>query len=491
MHKIFIIFPNQLFKNIDNLKNYDIIYIYEHPIFFTKYKYHKLKLTYHRSTMISYYEYLKSNHFSNIIYIPFYKKICQKKNDLITIYDPIDFSILKQFKNLFKNNLTILESKLFILTSKEIQEYSKKNNKKFIHHHFYKWIRIKKNILMDKNNKPLGGKWSFDTENRHSFDKKYEESSIKTFLSNQIKKDAQKYVQKHFPNNPGSFEFIDIYAIDFTSSEKVLKHFIKNKLKYYGKYQDAVRSDVLFGYHSVLSPMINIGLLDPNDIVQKIIKSQKKYNIPLSSIEGYLRQLLSWREYVRMFYILKNDAFQKTNFFKHKNKISKEWYDGTTQIQPIDDIIHKVLKYSYAHHIERLMFLGNFMLLCQFHPKEVYKWFISLVSIDAYEWVMVPNIYGMSQFSVGPLMMTRPYFSSSNYIIKMSDYTKKSGKLIMNKYYWSDIWNALYYFFIYKNQKYLAKNYSTANAVSNWKKKSSSEKKEIIQISKLFLPKYS
>ena len=236
--------------------------------------------------------------------------------------------------------------------------------------------------------------------------------------------------------------------------------------------------------------MINIGLLNPNDIVKKLIKVYKKYNISLSSIEGYLRQLLSWREYVRMLYILKNNTFQNKNFFKHKNKITKEWYDGTTQIKPIDDIIHKVLKYSYAHHIERLMFLGNFMLLCQFHPKEVYKWFISLVSIDAYEWVMVPNIYGMSQFSVGPLMMTRPYFSSSNYIIKMSDYTKKSGNFILlgeKKYYWSDIWNALYYFFIYKNQKYLKKNYSTANAVSNWKKKSSQEKKEIIQISRKFL----
>lgn len=494
MKNTFIILPNQLFKKIDTLKNYDIIYIWEHPTFFTKYKYHKLKLVYHRCTMSSYFEYLKSNLTrSNIIYIPFYKKIPYSKNDSVTIYDPIDFSILKEFR---KYNANVLESKLFILTSQEIHEYTenteKKEKKKFVHHHFYKWIRIKKNILIDKNQKPVGGKWSFDMENRHPFDKKYKESPPKIFNNNEIKTNATEYVQKHFPNNPGSFDSIEIYAIDFKSAEKVLNHFIKHKLKYYGKYQDAVRSDVIFGHHSVLSPMINIGLLNPNDIVQKVIKAQKKksYNIPLSSVEGYLRQLLSWREYVRMLYILKNDVFQKNNFFDHKNKITKEWYNGTTQIQPIDDIIKKVLKYSYAHHIERLMFLGNFMLLCQFHPKEVYKWFISLASIDAYEWVMVPNIYGMSQFSVGPLMMTRPYFSSSNYIIKMSDYTKKSGDFILlekKKYYWSDIWNALYYFFIYKNQKFLAKNYSTANAVSNWKKKSLQEKREIIQISKLFL----
>lgn len=480
-NNVFIILPNQLFEDISILKKYHQIYLWEHPKFFTKFKYHKLKLVYHKATMSNYYEYLQSKNLK-VTYIKYNEKLSISKKDDVSIYDPVDFEILNSFKKSYKN-LLIINSPLFLLTQNDIDEYSKEKNK-FIHHHFYKWIRIKKKILVDENDKPIGGKWSFDTENRNSFDKKYKESPQKVFNNNKKINEAQEYIQKHFPTNPGFVGNIGIYAIDFKSAKKALQKFIKFNLKDYGKYQDAVRSDVIFGTHSVLSPMINIGLLEPEYIIKQILKAYKKEKIKLSSIEGYLRQLLSWREYVRMTYILKNDLFIKKNFFLHKKKISKEWYIGKTQIQPIDDIIIKILNYSYAHHIERLMFLGNFMLLCEFHPTEVYKWFISLVSIDAYEWVMVPNIYGMSQFSVGPLMMTRPYFSSSNYIIKMSDYTKKSGDMILEKYYWSDIWNALYYNFIYKNQKYLSKNYSTANGVSNWNKKSSKEKKEILEMVK-------
>lgn len=483
MSNVFIILPNQLFENINILTKFHKIYLWEHPKFFTKFKYHKLKLVYHKATMSNYYQYLLSKNLK-VTYIKYNEKLTIPKHFSLTIYDPVDFEILKYFQKNYRN-LSIINSPLFLLTQNDIDEYSKKQNDKFIHHHFYKWIRIKKKILVDENDKPIGRKWSFDTENRNAFDKKYKESPIKFFntYTTQIEK-AQEYIQQHFPTNPGSFDCVKIYPIDFKSAKKALQNFIKLNLKDYGKYQDAVRSDVIFGTHSVLSPMINIGLLEPQYIIKEILKAYHNQKISISSIEGYLRQLLSWREYVRMLYILKNNLFIKKNFFHHKKKISKEWYTGKTQIQPIDDIIKKVLKYSYAHHIERLMFLGNFMLLCEFHPKEVYKWFISLVSIDAYEWVMVPNIYGMSQFSVGPLMMTRPYFSSSNYIIKMSDYTKKSGNLILGKYYWSDIWNALYYNFIYKNKKYLSKNYSTANAVSNWNKKSSAQKKEILEIVK-------
>lgn len=474
-----IILPNQLFEDPFYIKDKKIkIYLYEHPKFFTKYKYHKLKLIYHRATMKCYYDYLLSKNL-NVSYIEFHEKINYTNH--LKIYDPVDFDILNEFKKKVKN-IEIFESKLFLLTRDDLKEFSEKN--KFIHHYFYKWIRLKYNILI-KDNKPVGGKWSYDIENRNNFEKNFKEKKI-TYYENNYIKEAQKYILKHFSKNIGD---INVYLpIDFKSSKKSLHYFIKYHLKNYGKYQDAVKSDIHFGYHSVLSPMINNGLLDVKYIIKKVTSIKNK--IPIASLEGYLRQLLSWREYVRMLYVLKYDVFLSNNFFKHKKKINEEWYNGTTNIKPIDDIIHKVLKISYCHHIERLMFLGNFMLLCQFDPKEIYKWFISVVSIDAYEWVMIPNIYGMSQFSVGNLMMTRPYFSSSNYIIKMSDYKKKSGnQILINKeiFYWSDIWNILYYYFIYNNRKYLSKNYSTANAVYNWNKKSTKEKKKIIKIGYLFI----
>ena len=491
-----VVLPNQLFEKPFFLKDKKIkIIIYEHPKFFTKYKFHKLKLIYHRATMKKYFSYLKEKKL-NVEYVEFDKKldnIISKKYNILKIHDPVDIPILNEYKKICKSknlDLEIEDSKLFLLSNEEIKEYGD-NNKKYINRDFYRWIRTKKNILM-KDNEPIGGKWSFDSDNRNPFEKNYKEDIKFKNFNNKFVKEARDYILKNFEKNPGE---TDLYLpIDFSGSKKRFRKFLKEKLKNFGKYQDAVKDDVYFGYHSILSPMINIGLLDPNYIVtesEKFYKNNK--SIPISSIEGYLRQILSWREYVRMLYILENNNLSKTNFFKHKRKVNKHWFDGTTQIKPIDDIIKKVLKTGYAHHIERLMFLGNFMLLCEFDPKDVFDWFISIVSIDAYEWVMVPNIYGMSQFSAGDLMMTRPYFSSSNYILKMSNYTKKSGEKVLlgkEEYLWSEIWDALYYNFINNNSKYLAKNYSTANAVTNWNKKSKKDKENLLKISKLYKKNY-
>ena len=164
----------------------------------------------------------------------------------------------------------------------------------------------------------------------------------------------------------------------------------------------------------------------------------------------------------------------ESNQLKHNNKINERWWNGTTDIKPIDSIIHKIIKYAYAHHIERLMYLGNFMLLCFIDPKDVYKIFMEW-TIDAYDWVMVPNIFGMSQYSTS-IMMTRPYFSSSNYINKMSTFKKSS---LENS--WSDIWDALYYNFINKHQEIFKKNYAIAQQVKNWNNKTDSEQKIIIK----------
>ena len=169
---------------------------------------------------------------------------------------------------------------------------------------------------------------------------------------------------------------------------------------------------------------------------------------PINSIEGFIRQIIGWREFIRGVYFAKGSQERTTNFFGFKRKIPNSFYYGNTNIPPIDITIKKLLKTSYNHHIERLMVLGNFMLLCEFDPDEVYKWFMELY-IDSYDWVMVPNIYGMSQFSDGGLMSTKPYVSSSNYLIKMSDYSKGD---------WQKIWDGLYWRFIYKQKDLFNKN---------------------------------
>ena len=490
-----LVLPNQLFTiKIQDFDTIPHIIIYEHPLFFTRFTYHKTKLAYHRATMRKYSDELKSQY--KVKYVEFRDDIKPElsKYKNIYLYDPTDYDILKDLHAKIRktSNVHILETKLFIFTRESINQYvTEHTNKKYINHHFYKWARNTTSILM-KDGKPTGGKFSFDTENRIPFPKHHETVQTIRTINNVYTQEATKYITKYFGNNPGDITFY--LPIDRSGATARLKKFLTQYLENFGKYQDAISSTEMFGYHSVLSPMINIGLLHPLHTIKSAedyYKSNK--NISISSVEGFIRQILSWREYVRMLYIHEHSKLVKNNFFKHYRTLDKSWYDGSTGIKPIDDCIKKVLKYSYAHHIERLMLLGGFMLISQFKPYDVYKWFISMVSIDAYPWVMEPNVYGMSQFSCGDLMMNRPYFSSSNYIIKMSDYTAKSGNELEIdgiSYTWADIWTALYYNFININKNYFKQNYSLASSVSHWNKKSNKDKKQLLYIASSYLGAY-
>ena len=183
--------------------------------------------------------------------------------------------------------------------------------------------------------------------------------------------------------------------------------------------------------HSLLSPLINSGLINPIYAIKKILDYYKKNNIRLNSCEGLIRQIIGWREFIRGVYVSKGVEERTKNFWNFQRSIPKSFYNGTTGIIPVDDTIKKINSTGYANHIERLMIIGNFMLLCEFDPNEVYQWFMELF-IDSYDWVMVPNVYGMSQFIDGGLMSTKPYISSSNYILKMSNYKKDK---------WCEIWD--------------------------------------------------
>jgi deoxyribodipyrimidine photolyase-related protein len=483
-----LLLPNQLF-NPDIIKDIEFnnIVLYEHPKFFTEFNYHKSKLVFHRASMQNYYDTLQKKY--KIKYLEYYEKL-NINNDII-MFNPVDFDIsneITRYTKKHKVNLEVLDSPLFIFTESELDEYINSNKSQhYFNAPFYKWARIKKNILMNKNN-PLGGKWSFDIENRLRFPKTYKEKPVQ-FLNNQYIKEATKYVEKNFADNYGE---INIFTpINHTDAEKYLQTFLNSRLKDFGAYEDAISSEVMIGYHSGISALLNIGLLDPLDVIEKAVK---KKSVKIQSIEGFVRQILSWREYVRLLYIKEHNTFIKKNFFKHTNKLPKSWYTGTTGIVPLDNVIKKALKIAYAHHIERLMIAGNLALLMQLKPTDVYKWFIEILAIDAYEWVMEPNVYGMSQHSVGQLMMNRPYFSSSNYIFKMSNYKKndkndQNEKIILDdeEYEWYEIFDALYYNFINDNKTYLKSIYATANSVFILNKKSTTEKTKLFKIAKLYL----
>jgi len=227
-----------------------------------------------------------------------------------------------------------------------------------------------------------------------------------------------------------------------------LNDFLKSRFRLFGDYEDAIAKDELIIYHSVLSPLLNSGLLIPEYVVEKSIKFAAQNKIPINVLEGIIRQIIGWREFIRVIYEKQGVNQRNSNYFTLKKKMPKVFHDATTGIEPVDSTIKKLHKHAYLHHIERLMVPGNFMLLCEVNPNDVYKWFMEMF-IDAYDWVMVPNVYGMSQFADGGLMSTKPYISSSNYILKMSDYKKGI---------WYDIWDGLYGRFLSKNKKLFAQN---------------------------------
>jgi len=493
MIDLFLIFPIHLYKNIETLYGKNI-YIIEETRFMTEFKYHKLKLAYHRASMKNYYDYLKlEKKIKDVKYINFnenliklYKDFNNIKKYNINMYDPCD-NILKNKIIKYIPNINILQTPNFLVSIDLINEnlniFSKEKgkNEKYNFMNFYKWQRIRLNILMNSDGKtPVGGLWSFDKDNRE----RMPESVVVPKIINLNKdneqrmayiNEAKEYVTHYFPKNYGSLDNF-VYPINHEESILWLNNFIKNKFEKFGIYEDAESMKDPFLFHSVLTPMMNIGLLTDNEVLKIVLKYQDK--IKLSSFEGFIRQIIGWRNYVYTIYLLEADQLYNANFFKHTNKFNESiLWEGKTDIIPFDNIIHKIVDYGYAHHIERLMYLGNYLLLCMIDPKEVYNIFMSW-TIDAYDWVMLPNVIGMSQFADGGMMMTRPYFSSSNYILKMSDYKKGV---------WSKTLDTLYYNFINTHKSYLSKNYATSRQVAHWNKKNSSEQNEIIKNAKKYL----
>lgn len=298
------------------------------------------------------------------------------------------------------------------------------------------------------NGSPEGGKWTYDADNRKKYPKGKTPPSIQFPELSIYHKEAIAYVQQNFETHYGELSDFVSYPIDHESAESWLQQFFEFRFHEFGIYEDAIVKEEHFLNHSLLSPLINVGLLDPMYVIRTAIDYAIAHEVPLNSTEGFVRQILGWREFIRGVYEVKGSEERTKNFWNFNRKIPKSFYDGTTGITPIDDVIKKVLKTGYAHHIERLMILGNFMVLCEFDPDDVYQWFMELF-IDAYDWVMVPNVYGMSLFADGGLMSTKPYISSSNYIMKMSNYSKGD---------WQATWDGLFWTFMDKHREFFLSN---------------------------------
>ncbi|MGK0314810.1 MAG: deoxyribodipyrimidine photolyase-related protein [Saprospiraceae bacterium] len=460
MKSINLIFPHQLFEDSPLLAEDSHFYIVEEYLFFKQYPFHKQKIAFHRATMKCYVDFLRDKKL-DVHYIEATESISDLRKlmphlkglgiEHINYIDPTDNWLQKRLDDgCIENDIStkVYDSPLFLNTKEENAAFFRSDKKKYHQTTFYTDQRKKRNILMEPDGKPTGGKWTFDTENRKKYPAKKVPPSLQFPDIDDYYKEAKEYVATNFSGHYGSLTDYPLYPTNFKSTKSWLSQFFEQRFMEFGTYEDAIVAENSILNHSVLTPMLNVGLITPKEIIEACLNYAKENDIPINSTEGFVRQIIGWREFIRGVYESRGSEERTTNFWKFTKKIPASFYDGTTGILPIDLTIKKVLKTGYCHHIERLMVLGNFMMLCEFDPDEVYKWFMELF-IDSYDWVMVTNIYGMSQFSDGGLMATKPYISGSNYLMKMSNY--KKGE-------WQATWDGLFWRFMDTHRNFFLSN---------------------------------
>jgi deoxyribodipyrimidine photolyase-related protein len=474
-----ILFPHQLFEQHELLPTCQRIYLVEEYLFFKQYLFHKQKIVFHRASMKCYEDYLKTSGIEVIyidatqevsdirLLIPHLKNLGISKLNYI---DTTDTWLEKRINETAKkNNIEVLkhQTALFLNTLEDITTYFA-SKKRMFQTDFYKHQRQTRKLLLDDEQKPMGGKWTFDDENRLKYPKDKKAPNISTPAIDTYYTEAINYTEANFPQHYGQINTKFMYPITFAASKAWLQTFLTTRFAEFGAYEDAIVSKEHFLHHSVLTPMLNVGVLTPQYIIDETIQYAQQHTIPLNSVEGFVRQILGWREFIRAVYELKGNEERTKNYWKFTRKIPASFWNGTTGIEPIDTTIQKVLHTGYCHHIERLMVLGNFMLLCEFDPNEVYRWFMELF-IDSYDWVMVPNVYGMSQFADGGLMSTKPYISGSNYIMKMSDYKKGP---------WQATWDGLFWRFMHTHRTFFLQNPRLGMLVKSFDKMSTEKQQE-------------
>ena len=486
--KLFIILGNQLFnpKYLSQYKDHTFFMAEDYGLC-TFEKHHKFKILLFLSSMRSFRDELKLKNFSLIYkdinqdfklsYEKKLEKIIKVKNiKEISFFEIEDKFFEKRILNLAnKNSLKVnqIKSPMFLISRGEFKDYLKNNKRPFMAN-FYKIVRTKTNMLMNKNGTPKGNKWSFDEDNRKKLPANVIIPKISKIKETKETIFLKKFINSNFKNHPGN---LDKFWFPTTrkDSNKWLDQFLKERLKLFGDYEDAVTNKSNTVFHSALSPLINLGLITPEEIIEKISKVENK--IPINSLEGYTRQIIGWREFMRGIYQNFDQRLEKTNFFNHKRKMKNSWYNGTTGLDPLDYAINNAKNFGWSHHIERLMILANIMNLCEINPKQVYKWFMEMF-VDSSDWVMSPNVYGMGLFSDGGIFATKPYICGSSYFLKMMHFKKGS---------WCDVMDGLYWKFIDRHKTFFLKNPRLAMMVRISEKMNKERKTRIFKAANNFI----
>lgn len=381
-----------------------------------------------------------------------------------------------------------LEPVSFLVPRAEFATWAKGSKRLLMENH-YRRLRRELGVLVDDRGEPEGGAWNYDAENRKPF--KAFAAEARPPAAPREEPDAVTRaviadVTRHFPDAPGDAATFWL-PVTRARARAWLEDFVARRLEHFGDYQDVMASGERTMFHSLISPMINVGLLQPGECVDAAVAAYRAGRAPLAATEGFVRQILGWREFVNGVYWLKGPAYLEVNGLGAERPLPSFFYDGRTELNCVRECVEQVLATGYNHHIQRLMVLGNFLLLAGVRPQEALRWFTELY-VDAYEWVMAANVLGMALHADGGFMATKPYAGAGAYISRMSDYcrgcrfdpNKKSGPGACP-------FNLLYWAFYDRHGDRFERNPRTAMMVRGWRKRPEEERRRIVGEAERFL----
>ena len=491
---LLLLLPDQLSKNnkvLDFLKDDNLLLLYEPHDSFYEISHHKHKLVFQIS---SFRHFINSINYKNVIHekisnkplkLTKYLSTLNKESPFSSLYvsKPSEYSTLKDlmyFCQLNNIDLKVFEDKKFITTDEDYK-YWAKDKKSTIQEFYYRWLRKKFSILMDDDSKPLGGKWNYDKDNRQSISKlKSDIPDRINITTDKITLEVMIEVEQIFKSSHGDLENFN-WSVTHDGAWEQFIIFLDTFLPNYGAFQDAINKDNTFMFHSLLSPYFNSGLLDPLKCINEVEKRFDESNgqIPINSIEGFIRQVLGWREFIMGVYWDNMPQYRQQNFWSHSKQLTSSWYTGDTGIPPLDSAIKESIYFGYTHHINRLMIISNLMNLSGIDPNDIHRWFMEMY-IDSADWVMVPNVYGMGTFADGGIFSTKPYICGSSYMLRMSNF--KKGE-------WCDVVDGLYWRFIEKNINFFKTNPRLSLMVNALSKINPDRKKLIFTKAEEFISK--
>ena len=380
--------------------------------------------------------------------------------------------------------VTMVPDTRFVSTQKEFDAWAA-GRKALRMEYFYRDMRRKTGLLMD-GHEPEGGKWNYDAENRKPNPDDIAFSGPMQFTPDAVVEEVLDLVEARFGNSFGDLRPFS-FGTEPGQAQRALTHFITYALPRFGDFQDAMMNDNRFLYHALISPYLNVGLLDPLKVCRAAEEAYRDGHAPLNAVEGFIRQIIGWREYVRGIYFREGPDYPRRNALNHQRKLPWFYWTGETEMNCLSKVITQTKQEAYAHHIQRLMVTGNFALLAGINPTEVHEWYLC-VYIDAYEWVEAPNTVGMSQFADGGIIASKPYVSSGAYINRMSDYCKSCRYRVQDKTGKDACpFNLLYWHFLDRHSERFNGNQRMNQIYANWRRMDEDRKKTVLAEAEAFL----